>query len=742
LNSNQLCITSNVFASPFVFDEEIEGFDFFKVEGVWSEREKFNLLARVINKIQYQEKTAFAPYTPAPKENYAVGYLTKNPEVTEFGVEGLKVIYEGKKSLPPTVAARRTLTQLLNKSKFRELRNILWSAGSHTFYPKSGKNLNLKYKDCGLIMFRGPFFRYNVLSNGNIILTLDSSTHYIRSEPFLNEIRRRGGPDWFVKEIEFKGKFMKTQRRRFRGIHFFYDLYKNDVVIDDVDTRPISEIPLSKPTIVNGIECRTIAQYLKAKYAKRLVMRNLDVSQPGLKGEGFTYAPQFLYRTVSLDEVPDNILNDQTFFMDRRPHPYRDTQRPAIFRWRKIEEYYYQYNFKYVSLGPIALGMSGPLSFTMTNFRKPMLRTTSNKLVSVEDLTKALSKGLYKPPRIDKIYLYSAIDIETSNSFYENVRVYSKQRFGVDLPTKFIPLERDLTKMRTQLENSIKVDGSKGSVCIAIIPENSEIHDEVTSICGELSIPSKCVTVSVVEAVCLRDMKMYLRDTLASIFTRAGGIPWILHDKLHYGCYVATDIGRSRAEYWAMSIVYDRDGKFATRQGRITVGEDLNEQSIKHCVTEAYRYAPSSDSLVYLRDGDVHENERKVFEKIIESFPYSEVAIVSIKERVPYRIFRRLGSKIAKPLSGDYYFLDNYNVVLCAAGGEEYEHGTPKPIVAEVIPVRGDINAKAVAEDNFKLSYLNWGSPGRSYSMPAPVKLAHNLASELSRGIIRSGPPF
>ena len=201
------------------------------------------------------------------------------------------------------------------------------------------------------------------------------------------------------------------------------------------------------------------------------------------------------------------------------------------------------------------------------------------------------------------------------------------------------------------------------------------------------------------------------------------------------------DVGRSKSEWWAMSVVYDRNGKFEIKQGGPLVGENLDEQSIRYCIKEAYNYVQSK-SLVYLRDGEVFETERKVIKQCIKDLPYEEVAIVSIKETTPYRIFRRLGQRITKPLSGDYYFLDEYNVVLCAAGVDEYEHGMPKPIVAEVIPVRGDIDVKSVVEDVFRLTYLNWSSPIHSYSKPAPLKLAHELASELSSGIRRFGPPF
>ena len=63
------------------------------------------------------------------------------------------------------------------------------------------------------------------------------------------------------------------------------------------------------------------------------------------------------------------------------------------------------------------------------------------------------------------------------------------------------------------------------------------------------------------------------------------------------------------------------------------------------------------------------------------------------------------------------------------------------PIVAEIIPVKGDIVPEKVLRDLFYLTYLNWSSPRRSYSIPAPLRLAHELAFELSLGIQRYGPP-
>ena len=127
---------------------------------------------------------------------------------------------------------------------------------------------------------------------------------------------------------------MEHQGRRFRGLDLFNELLRRTTTIDLFDTRPISKIPLSEPTIEGGVECKTVTEYLKARYRDYPGIKRLIETQPGVRGRGYTYAPQFLHRSVSLEEVPDEILNEETFFMDtkhRRRH--RNTDKPARRRW-------------------------------------------------------------------------------------------------------------------------------------------------------------------------------------------------------------------------------------------------------------------------------------------------------------------------------------------------------------------------------------------------------------------------
>src|SRR5207245_555479 len=171
-------------------------------------------------------------------------------------------------------------------------------------------------------------------------------------------------------------------------------------------------------------------------------------------------------------------------------------------------------------------------------------------------------------------------------------------------------------------------------------------------------------------------------------------------------------------------------------------GEDLDAQAIARCVREAERYSRDDESLILLRDGQVFSTELLAFREAVRHSKFRNCAIVALKKDIPYRVLRRTDDEVSGPLSGDYYPIDPTSVVICLAGADEYEHGLASPIRVQVYPCQGNVESLVVAEDVFKLSYLNWGSPTHSYALPAPVRLAHAMASALGAGITRAGQPF
>ena len=732
----------NAFIGDVVFDEELGEFTFFRVSSLSPTKDRYRQLGQVVSYFQRAYKIPFSTYTPSEKENYVIGAAPLD-EIPPFKVEYMVVEYAGVNPLPPIPPAFRTLTELLNKIKGWELSDRMWSVGRHRFFFRRPKDLERRYPGCGLLMFRGPYFRYNITHDGRILLFLDSTTHYIRKESILDEARARKLDlvAWLSEEIKRREELMKRIRRRFRGLHFFYELARCGVNIVGVDPRPIAEIPLSGEVVVGGRTCRTIAEFLRAKYPKET--QNLDETQPGLKGHGRTFAPQFLHRTVSLDEVPDEILNEQTYHIDTKAKDKekRDIHRPAKVRWDIIKKYHRRF-FRRITVGTLTISFEGLLDeITPTKFEKPPLMVRNERDIAFSDVINVIKKrGFHKGPCIRRMLLYSCLKTKETKAFYRKLRKVARG-FHINLPEGFLPLEEDLSKAREQIRKIPSTERAR-SFCLGLIPERSELHDELTNICGELKIPSKCISITTVRAILAG--RLPVSPIVLSIACRANGIPWLLGKPLYYDCYVAVDVGRSKAEWWAMSVVYNKHGEYRVTPGKLMVGESLDEQSIRQCIENARSFSPWAQSIIFLRHGNVSKVEEKAFVKAANKQGFNIYAAVSIKQRVPHRIFRREGQAIRKPLSGDYYVLDEYSGLLCGAGADEYEHGMPKPILVELVPssIKGDINITYVLRDVFYLTYLSWPSPSKSYSIPAPLRLAHKLAYELAKGVKRHGAPF
>ena len=732
-NADLVC---NIFLSNWLFNKPITDVDFFRVIGVAPKTQRYSLLGKVIYVLESSENTSFAKYTPSESENFVIGFLEDEPKQTEYSVETMKVVYEGKQDLPPNGAGKRALLELIYNTQQSYLkRSGYWKGGYHVMYPWKWENVHKNFN-----MFRGPHFYYHILSDGKILLVLDTKTHYIHSEPFLNEVYRRGRDlKWFEEEITEKKKYFEAQRRKFRGIYFHYILEKENRPIDGVDPRPISDIMIEVDR--GGKRWKgSLADFLRKEYPNNRRVKNLDTDQPGVCQDKYTYAPQMLHRHVDLGKIPRWVKNKETFLKDPEE---RDIHYPARKRWEYLEKELEEH-FHCLKLGSQDLVFTRPLTVPADthHFDKPRLLVRKNgEPIEPRHLKDALKKGGYQPPDIEEIFLFS-IDDTLRDTLWSEVEEYFQNNFGWLPPEKITPVETSEVEIQKYLERKKAIGDLNKAACLAIIADNSGQHDMLNNLFGRFDIPVQCVEHTTATNIVNYNLYSFLEGICAGIFAKSEGIPWLLYDKLNYDRYAAVDVGRRKSEWWAMSVVYSRDGRYETLPGEMLVGEDLNAEAIRKCVSGAIAGEEKPESFVLLRDGDISEKELRAFEDEISKTDIQNCGIISIKKDVPHRIFRRQGDKIFKPFSGDFVVLDENLVMVCCAGIDEYEHGTPRVRVIEGESIEGDIDIVHVAKDIFYLSYLNWGSPGRSYSEPAPLRLAHNLASELSRGLTISGPPF
>ena len=271
----------------------------------------------------------------------------------------------------------------------------------------------------------------------------------------------------------------------------FYELAGSDFAIEGIDKSPISSIRMTQPRVINGVVCNTVSEYLRQQYRKNPKIASLDDSQPGLKSGAYTFAPQFLYRTIDFGMVNRTIQIEESFLMDDLPPNLRDDQKPATLRWELIHDYFGKYGFQMADLGPVQLGIAEPMSFSLAyHYQKPKLRCQSTDPVSPELIEQALEGGMYAPPKISNIFMYSVVSRDFSLGFYADVVKFAKEKFGVVLPANPIMLERDIMAARNQLQSWARSNSFQGAFSLGIIPLKSGLHRDFTNMVGSLGIPS------------------------------------------------------------------------------------------------------------------------------------------------------------------------------------------------------------------------------------------------------------
>ncbi len=574
-------------------------------------------------------------------------------------------------------------------------------------------------------LFRGVDFRYFVLGDGEIVLTLDTTTHYISSKSLLYEIKKKGLKLFlkdFRRELKETEKRFKEQKRKFYGIGFHYKIIdqKNKQIINmPVRIKDIVETPISKHKLNNG---PTVLEYLREKYG----IKKIDKNQPtAISDKGYGFAPQFLYRHIPIGNVPPKILNEQTHLIDtRNKKNERDIHRSAKLRYEMIVKKIPL--FRSVKIGKNNIVFHDEMIKVGEDeykFEIPKLRLKGKKKedikVDYQYITHFIAEhGLYREPEIEEVYIYyKKPEMQNfANEFWDILSNYIEDIFKITLKNP----------IHINYGETHNIETSKKGFVVGIVKDERDY----LFVKNKLKLPSQCCRLEVAKRIVEQNKKSILENIAFALIAKAGGVPWLLYDELSYENYIAVDVGRSLAEAWAMGVILDKRGEMKIESGKLSAGDKLDEDAIK-TVVEMY----GGERLVLLRDGDIKKSEIEILKKVLKDRDVNLAGIVWIVKNNPFRIFRVEDGNIKKPFSGDYYILDEKTGIICTAGIDEYEHAMPRCLLVKITDIIGELKIEDVLRDVFYMTYLNWGSPGRSYSMPAPLKLAHALASEMAKGI-------
>ena len=749
VNAQSTDVISNIGYSQEIFNKPIGDLDFFKITGLPSYpfSSRYKTAGAIRYKLENEVGGNLAEFYTASSETFIIGEA-RHPWVVgnKLNIEGCDITYLGKSECPVTEEGMRALTSLLNKKKESELRKSFFSTGSHLFYEKKYKLLKNQYRTRDLLLFRGFSFRYNFLKNGTLIVSLDTHTHYVDSRSLLDEINIKKSTDFLVQELSSREAKLKSSRRKSNGLRFHYILASMPVTIVKVGTRKISEEKLQSPIKYNGNVYSNLPSYLISRYPSAFKEQKLDYDQIVVYDKnGYGYPPQFLHRNIPADSVPDQIKKREMYLASGDESKGWDHRIAALNRWNINKRYYENFGFGQISIGNMSFHFKLSKPTNSGYFDRPKLELSKRKVSSQTELLNSLGNGLYKPPNIKNFCIYYGGNDDLEKKIYEILKEEAYSKYKVVLPDKHYPVPQIVEEVEYFLQEVKKLSGTAGTFLLSIIPPNSDLHDKLINASSRSETPIKSITTDSCYKLLTgkHGNRSILLNALFSIFVRAGAIPWVISSRLNYSGYMFVDVGRSKSEYWTTGCVIKKDGEFKIWPGNQAVGEDLDDANINQVLDFAISNELETESLIYVRDGEISLAELNSINKVLEQrMEIKNFSIVSYKKDVPYRIFRIRDGVIQKSRSGDYLRLTEDSYIVCNSGADFSHQGTPTTKAIDIRHIKGKLNSEWIIQDLFKMCFLNWESPKSPYSDPAPLHMIDDYLKELSRGVHRKRAQF
>jgi len=720
--------------------------DFFSVGELPLGQKRYKILRSLSGEISRAYKIAHVTwYIPSLKENYFVTFPgdIKDKEVTVANYTLTHV--ETKRLLPLSLSSRNTLARLLYQSARRALsKQGFWK-----------KYYNVYMKDEPLVtspeceIFTGFYFRIDVFSNGNIGLTIDPTTTIISPSTVLDMIREKG-----IEEVRKWIRGSPKEPRRRSGVNVFE--YRAKRVSRLIGFDP--EKKVCHPSFLDPYtnEMTSVIEYQKRRYG----ISGIDPSEPIALieySEDFPpahHAPSLLKPTLTTEEIPPELQKRYIFL---RPHERR-----------KLTLGYRHY------LEELRIGekrvlfndhMANQRDIPFDNILIPALVFGNAQRVEIRDYKdlKTIKKkslemhGPYeKPPMMETCLVYrSDFDRNLIFNFYRDLQKYMKRYYHVNLSNR--PREMQ-TRNYYDLSEKIREHRDKMKVSFFLVVFPSKEAVEYDYIKSELPAPSQGVAIDSIqlkeEIQKTKDSKKKdeLRSTYYGIvffvatgmFIQAGGIPWVLGDKLKAHCHIGIDVGGKEARVACYGYLFDQIGRvIGTEVGTAQSGELVETGRIKRAIIKLLSKikAKHGTRIIITRDGRLLDEEKQGIKEAVDEYLSQEItksldlAVVEIRKNVPFHIYDIINRWVKNPLIGRYALIDENTAVLCTTGYPLITQGVAEPLLIYAYNMYGEFKIREILQDILYLSELNWIAGDKPSKLPVTISLAEDRALFAEKGI-------
>ena len=711
--------------------------------------ERYRILNNLARKLSYRYRSIAIRYTPTEDFNGVIifGSSDLEDEITEGNLK-LERVERGVGLNIPHLKVHSFFYELL-RAKLEY--HGFWPSAYNRYYRLQDEPIDRTFR-----IFRGAFFRFEILEDGSVMLILDPLTRIV-SYDTVHELASQWG-DVKAKRI-LKGRYIVALVVR-RG-----ELSRSLLKVHEF--RPDLKAGVDKLIDINGRKY-TIKEYysehLKLPKVADLIPDDAPVIEAISPDSSrmLHIAASMAHLNYRTNDIPPDYVKKIEQYVFLKPEQrvaltisFLDAINPLTHPYNtRIGTYEFE-----DELFKPGEERSGELELPRLKFKKGTKQVDIHNYTrffreSIREMGVAREISIPVDSRVAVVYPENYITDNEAKRFYNDIITASERVFKVSLPEDpFLWGYRD--DPSCVMRNYKRF---KDKVLAAIVILRSE-DDEFYAFFKNL-FKDKISQMATARLVLLR--KQLPREKLhryrnavinlvSGLLGKLGLRPWLLEEALKAKMYIGIDLLPGRA---SVLTLMDENGNYIDEIWMTLRGSKINSDDMRNSLYQlVIRNITSTKSdgefsIVFMRDGDVYPEELEGMRSFIESIAnrHSKVkyAVLSVKKNVPYRLYRMDDDKILYPNVGSYAILGEKHAILASSGYPIIRNRLAKPLLIELVEAipAGWYSIYDALKDSYRLSFMHWATLTQKTKYPAPIKYADDLSYLISKGIEITGPPL
>jgi len=264
---------------------------------------------------------------------------------------------------------------------------------------------------------------------------------------------------------------------------------------------------------------------------------------------------------------------------------------------------------------------------------------------------------------------------------------------------------------------------------------------------AKLGIPSQMLEYSTVKN--LKDNPYVLFNLALSVYSKVGGIPWILAEPTFSELVIGLEVRKTLNERIVAGVsVLSMKNRFRFNWSYSTV-DFLRAEQISFVIRNELKDVICEEDVqdfTFHYEGmpsqEVIDGIKKALNDLVDENMLSKdysFRVVAVKKGGTPKIFKAIHGSYGVPDKGFTIILDYYRGIVATSGFPEFSFHSPlglvRPLKIEVVDENCEHDIKEVIKEVYWLSELHWASGFRSSKYPISTLYAHRIVQFVASGV-------